>query len=120
MAEFGEDLRWVITDGRNSEAFRAKFIYSSLQLDQLRFAIGSPVSGTVENQHHAVRTHDGIKGPGLAVLVLQIEIRHSLADLRAKLRHVHGSSSPLNEGKSKTLLRTATEIKLDCMSFTFY
>ena len=48
-AEFGEDVRWVVADGRDSDALGLKFIYSILQLDQLRFAIGSPVRRTVEN-----------------------------------------------------------------------
>ena len=99
--ELGEDLRWVVTNSRDFDAFRSKFIYSALQLDQLRFAVWSPIGGSVEDEHRAFRTHDGINGPGLPVLVLQIKFRHSLANLWAKLRQVHGSSSPLSDGKEE-------------------
>lgn len=101
-AELGDDVRWIITNGRDSDTFSAELIYPALQLDQLRLAIRSPVGGAVEHQHCALRTHYGIPCPGLAILVFQIEIWHSLTDLRAELRQVHWSSSPLQERKKQT------------------
>jgi hypothetical protein len=50
-----------------------------LQLDQLQFAVGSPVSGTEEQQHQPIRPLKGIKILRLAELVRPFQLRDGIA-----------------------------------------
>jgi len=56
-----------------------------LQLNELRFAVRSPVGGPREDEHQAIRAHQRIPGPHLSILILQPEIGDPLADLRTEL-----------------------------------
>jgi hypothetical protein len=67
------------------QSFRLEFHDPTLQLDQLRLAVGSPVCRTVKHEHCPFGPHDRLEGPGLPVLILQRKVRHTLADLRPEL-----------------------------------
>src|SRR6266849_4936012 len=89
LAKAREDLDRVVADGREAEPLVAKLLHLSLQLDELRLAVGSPVGRAQKNEHRALRPHDGLKGPGLTRLILEAEIRHALAHLGAELGDVY-------------------------------
>ena len=78
----------VVTDRRDTESFRAQLAEPTLEVHQLRLAVGTPVRRAVEQQQGAFRPHDGRARPHLAVLVREAEVRDRLADLRAQLRDV--------------------------------
>lgn len=83
LAEAGEDGDRVVTDRRESQPSGAKFLELTLQLDQLRFTVGSPVGRANKHEHRALRSHDRLQCPDLSVLVLEAEIGHALANLRS-------------------------------------
>jgi len=59
-----------------------------LQLDELRFAVRSPVSRAEEDEHRAFRSQNRLACPALAVLIAEAEIGDRLADLRTELADV--------------------------------
>src|SRR5690242_18458319 len=81
LAKAREDLDRIVADGREAEPLVAKLLHLPLQLHELRLAVGSPVGRAQKDEHRALRSHDGLQRPGLAGLVLEIEIRYALADL---------------------------------------
>ena len=82
VREVFQDCFRIVADRREFDALFFESRLSGLQLDQLPFAVGSPIGGAIEDEHRAVRSHDGITRPGFAVLIFQAEIGHNLADLR--------------------------------------
>jgi hypothetical protein len=84
-AESSQNSLRIVTDYRQAKAFAAKFIDSSLQLDELRFAIGSPVRRANEHQHRTLRSHDGLESLDFAVLVFEPETWRALSHLRSEL-----------------------------------
>ena len=80
--EVGQNLRRVVADRYQFQSLLANLINAPLQLDQLRPAVGSPIRRSYEDEHGSLRSYDRLQCPGLAMLILQAEVGHSLADLR--------------------------------------
>ena len=78
----------VVADGRDSQSLSLKFLDLTLQLDQLRLAVRSPVCRAEKDQHRAFGPQDGLQRHGLAVLILQAEIRYTLPYLETELRDI--------------------------------
>jgi hypothetical protein len=87
-AEVGQNLPAVVADGGDAEAAILKVLETSLQLDELRLAVGSPVRRANEDEHCTFGTENGREGPRFAVLILKGEIGYALAHLRADFREV--------------------------------
>jgi hypothetical protein len=96
LAERRKRFRRVVADGRESQPFVLKLFDPALQLDELRFAVRSPIGGPEEHQHGAPWSHDGLARPRFAVLIVEAEIGDELTDLRAEFGHVdrcvHGAA----------------------------
>jgi hypothetical protein len=60
----------------------------TLQLDQLRLAVRSPVRRAEKDQHRAFGPQDGLQRRGLAVLILQAEIRYTFPYLGTEFRDI--------------------------------
>jgi hypothetical protein len=56
---------------------------TALQLDELRFAVRSPVGRAEEDDHRAFRTQERLQRVGLTVLIAKAEIGQVGTDLRA-------------------------------------
>lgn len=67
--EILEDGRIVVTDGRKPDPAFCKFLSGVLQLDQLRFAKGSPISGTEKEEDGAVGSPERLIGLFVAELL---------------------------------------------------
>src|SRR5690349_23185056 len=61
----------VIAGGRYTKALLPDRIQILFQLDELDFAERSPVRGTEEHEHRALRSHDGFESLVPAFLVLR-------------------------------------------------
>jgi hypothetical protein len=85
LAKGGDDLDGVIADGDNAQPLRLDLSEMTLQLDQLRFAVGSPIRGSDEDQHRTLGPHDRTQVPHRPVLIFQVEIRNLLPYLRPEL-----------------------------------
>lgn len=70
--------------GGQAQASPSKRVNRSLQLAELRLAVGSPVCRPEEHQHRTGRAHQRLECLRAAVLIRQREIGHALADLRAQ------------------------------------
>ena len=80
----GKELEYrygIVTDSREAQASFLQSISAVLQLDQLAFAEGSPVSRAVEDKHGSARSTDGLEGLGCAVLVRKPKVRYAIARL---------------------------------------
>ena len=75
-------------NGGQPQPLGRQFLQPTLQLHELRFAVGSPVCRTDEDEHRALRPHDRLQRPRRAVLILEAELRHALAHLRSQLGHI--------------------------------
>jgi hypothetical protein len=78
LAAVGERLQYldaVIADGRQLEPLLFKSRFGVLQLDQLPFAVGSPVGGTKEKENRAVSSFQRSEVLLLAELVAGRESR---------------------------------------------
>ncbi len=64
-----EHRRAVVTDCRQPQACLPDPFQALLQLDELAFAVGSPIRGTEKHQHCAFRTGDVAQRLYLSVLV---------------------------------------------------
>src|SRR6266567_269219 len=51
--KIGERRDWIVTDGHNCEPFAFQLLETSLQLDELRLAVRSPVGGSEEHEDRA-------------------------------------------------------------------
>ena len=69
------------------------------QLHELGFAIGSPIRRSIEKDQGALRSKQASETAGLAVLILQLEVRH-LASLRRTVfaRHENTCSHETKRG----------------------
>jgi hypothetical protein len=88
IAEGFQNLGRVVADGGQSKTLVAKLLYLTLQLDQLRPAVGSPIRRTEEDQHRALGPHDGLERLDVSGLILQAKGWNLLAHLRSELRDV--------------------------------
>ena len=88
IAEGLQNLYRVIADAHQPQPFGAKRLYLTLQLDELRPAVRSPVRRAEEDDHGPLGTHDGPQRLNLSCLVLEADIGDTLADLGAELRKV--------------------------------
>jgi hypothetical protein len=68
-AEGCENFRRIVADAGQPEALLSNLVDPCLQLDQLRLAVRSPVRGSDEDEHGALRPHDRLERPALAVLI---------------------------------------------------
>ncbi len=78
----------IVADGDKPEALRDDFTMTALQLDQLRLAVRSPISGTKEHQHQTIGTARGVEGLALAELIDAVEGGNGGADLRPDRRRI--------------------------------
>ncbi len=90
LAERRENFGRVVADGRQPEALVLQLLQPALQLNELRFAVRSPVGGTVEHEHGPAGAHDRFARPDPACLIGEAEVGNLLADLRTERRDVHG------------------------------
>jgi hypothetical protein len=74
IGETPENRRAVVTDRGETEPSLLNFAKILLQLDQLDFAVRSPVGGAKEDQHHSLGPHQGAKRMGRPVLIDGIEV----------------------------------------------
>lgn len=77
-----------VADGGKSEASPLQLFVPALQLHELRFAIGSPVCRTEEDEHQTVATHQRLQRLRAAELVASAECRHRRAHARPEDRNV--------------------------------
>jgi hypothetical protein len=82
IGEVSQNLLRVVRDRRQSDAVLAEFVDPTLQLDELRAAVRSPIRGAEEYQHGAARPHDRFEGADAAGLIRKAEVRNALAHLR--------------------------------------
>ena len=80
-AESGQRLDRVVADRRQAQSFRLEFRDPTLQPDQLRFAVGSPICRTVKYEHGTFGPHDRLKVPGLPALIPQAKVWDPFANL---------------------------------------
>ena len=88
LAKSRENLHGIVTDGRQAQAPGLNFFQMTLQFDQLRLAVGSPIGRTDKDQHGALRPHDGIQISRSSVLIPQAETGYVLTHLRSELGYV--------------------------------
>jgi len=69
IGEVLEDRLTVIADGCDLDATCFEPLFRVLQLDQLRFAEGSPISGTEEKQNRPFCPLQGLDGLVMVILV---------------------------------------------------
>ena len=62
VGEILQDLRAVVTDGGEPDPLFLKFCFGGFQLNQLPFAVGSPVCRTKKQQDGAFWSLQGIEG----------------------------------------------------------
>ena len=90
----GERLQYfhaVVADGRQFDSLLFKSCFGVLQLDQLPFAVRSPVGGTKEKQNGAVRSFQRGQALFLAKLVASRERRGLLTDAQPNIgEHLEG------------------------------
>ena len=83
----------VVADRCNPQTQFLKFTLVLFQLTELGFAIWSPI-GRAENQDHsAFRSEQALESAHLAILVVQIEARHSRPNWRPKLARAEGDEN---------------------------
>ena len=92
--ERGEDLARVIADRGKTEPSRANLGKRTLQLDELRAAVRSPVGRPEEHEHRALRTGEARKAVRAAVLIDQGKGRRGRADRRPDAGHVDRCRGP--------------------------
>jgi hypothetical protein len=80
LCEVGENFGRVVGDDDNSQALLTELVGILLQLDELRFAIRSPICGAVEVNRGALGSPDGVEIPHLARLVRGPESGNLLSD----------------------------------------
>jgi hypothetical protein len=73
VGEVLEDRLTVITDGRDRDSVLFESLFGILQLDELRFAEGSPIGGTEEKKNRTVRPLQCLNGLATAKLVTRRE-----------------------------------------------
>jgi bacillithiol system protein YtxJ len=88
----------VVADRNQPISFTRHVFKMSLQLDQLRAAVWSPIGRAEKHQHGALRPSDRRKCLRLAILVHQTELQGFGAYLRSKCVHVHHLLSLLSDG----------------------
>ena len=83
LREIPQKLRTIEANRRDVDAFSFKGLALPIQLNQLAFAVRSPIRRTVKQQQQAVRPLERFKGLALAVLVDGLEGRNLLPNGRA-------------------------------------
>ena len=83
MREIGEHRHRVVADCDQTEPLAVDVIEAALQLDELRFAIRSPIGRAEEDKNRALRSHQRFQRPCASGLIGQSERRNSRADLRS-------------------------------------
>jgi hypothetical protein len=86
IGEILEDRLTVIADGCDLDASCFEPLFRVLQLDQLRFAEGSPIGRTEEKQDRPFRSLQGLDGLVLAKLVPRSKGRRFLSHLQSNRR----------------------------------
>ena len=101
-----EDGRAVVANGRQLESVLCKFLLGVLQLDQLRFAKGSPVSGPEKENHSTPRTLERFVGLFLPELVEESErgrgLSHWQSNRSGRWRRRHLCGYKGGKGKAQT------------------
>ena len=69
VREIFQDLFAVVADRREFDPLLLESCFGALQLDQLPFAVGSPIGGTEEEENRAVRSFQTFERLFLAELV---------------------------------------------------
>src|SRR5262245_27384064 len=88
LAERAKNVLRVVADADQAESILAQRVVLALQLEQLRLAVGTPVSGAIEDDHRAFRSHHRLQCPLRPMLIGKVEVRNRLTDLWSKLRDV--------------------------------
>ena len=83
IAEVLEDRLTVIADGCDFDATCFEPLFRVLQLDQLRFAEGSPIGRTEEKQNRPFRPLQCLNGLVMAKLVRRSKGRRFLSHLQS-------------------------------------
>jgi hypothetical protein len=81
-----QDFRRVVADGGQLDSLLLELGFGALQLDQLRFAVGSPVGRTEKEQHGAIGASERIEGLLFAELIGSRKRRRFLPDGEADAR----------------------------------
>lgn len=84
-----QHLDAVITDCGNADSLLLEFCATSFQLDQLRFAVGSPIGGTEEQYRRAFGPEKALERAGRTVLIAERKIGHRAADRRTIVATPH-------------------------------
>src|SRR5262245_50456904 len=88
LAERAKNILRIVADTDQAESILAQRVVPALQLEQLRFAVGTPVGGAVEDDHRAFGSHHRLQCPFRPMLIGKVEVRNRLTDLWTKLRNV--------------------------------
>src|SRR5207244_11079492 len=73
-AEGGQYFGWIVAYCSHSPALLLHVLQAALQFDQLRFAIGSPIRRTEEDEHCSFGSQDRLQRPDRAILIFEAEI----------------------------------------------
>jgi hypothetical protein len=84
VGEVLQDRRTVVADGRDLDSVLFESFFGILQLDQLRFAEGSPIGRTEKQKYRAVRSLQCLDGLVVVKLVARSECRRRLAHLQSE------------------------------------
>ncbi len=82
LREIRQDLYRIIEDRDNPQPLLLELLDVLLQLDELRFAVRSPVRGPVEDHYGSLGTANGVKVLHSSVLIRSAEERNLFADGR--------------------------------------
>ena len=73
----------IVANGCYRKPTLAKLRTTLLQLDELAFAVRSPVRGPIENQHQSLRAFERTESLGCSILIREAERRECLAGFGA-------------------------------------
>ena len=76
LGEVLQDRGGIVADGRQGQALFPESFFVLFQLDQLGFAVWSPIGGSDKDEHQSLLAHQGLDRLLLAGLILQGERRH--------------------------------------------
>ncbi len=80
LGKVGENLGRIVTDGGKPPALVPKLLPVFLQLDELHFAIRSPIRRPEEDNHGSLWSPNGVEILKLPILIHSIEIGNLLSD----------------------------------------
>jgi len=104
LGEVLQDSWTIVADRRQLNSLRLESLLCALQLHELRFAKGSPISGAEEKEDRALGPLESLVGVLLAELINHSKCRGLLADLQTD-----GGKNHLIAGPGDLAIRKGTQ-----------